>query len=91
MAQGKLSRPEGSVASDLCCPSLIDTPLDEDEAEELGRVLRALGDPIRLRLISLVASQARGVFLRPRAPARKNPTNNLAPHQGVGGGRAAHR
>jgi ArsR family transcriptional regulator, arsenate/arsenite/antimonite-responsive transcriptional repressor len=56
MSKGK-APVRGNVASDLCCPSLIDTPLEEQEAEELGRVLKALGDPVRLRLISLVASQ----------------------------------
>jgi ArsR family transcriptional regulator, arsenate/arsenite/antimonite-responsive transcriptional repressor len=57
VAQRKVKPTGGTVAGDLCCPSLIDTPLDRNEAEELARVLRALGDPIRLRLISLVASQ----------------------------------
>ena len=41
----------------FCCPSLIDTPLGEEQAVELGRVLSALGDPVRLRLLSLVAAQ----------------------------------
>jgi ArsR family transcriptional regulator, arsenate/arsenite/antimonite-responsive transcriptional repressor len=57
VAKGKAKPTDGNVASDLCCPSVIDTPLGEEEAEDLGRVLRALGDPVRLRLISLVASQ----------------------------------
>jgi ArsR family transcriptional regulator, arsenate/arsenite/antimonite-responsive transcriptional repressor len=57
VAKGQADPIEVTVASDLCCPSLIDTPLAEEEAEELGRVLRALGDPVRLRLISLVASR----------------------------------
>jgi ArsR family transcriptional regulator, arsenate/arsenite/antimonite-responsive transcriptional repressor len=42
----------------LCCGSLIDAPLAEREAEELARILGALADPVRLRLLSLVASQA---------------------------------
>ena len=49
-------KPSAPIRRDLCCPSLVDTPLDEDEAAELGRVLAALGDPVRLRLLSLVAS-----------------------------------
>ncbi len=57
MVTGRAKPTQGCLANDLCCPSLIDTPLAEDEAEELGRVLRALGDPVRLRLISLVASK----------------------------------
>lgn len=43
--------------SELCCPSLVDAPLGEEEASELARVLSALSDPVRLRLLSLVASQ----------------------------------
>ena len=42
---------------DLCCASVMDSPLPEDEAVELARVLGALADPVRLRLLSLVASQ----------------------------------
>ncbi len=42
----------------FCCPSLIDTPLAQHDAVELGRVLSALGDPVRLRLLSLVAAQS---------------------------------
>ncbi|HEX3839282.1 MAG TPA: metalloregulator ArsR/SmtB family transcription factor [Acidimicrobiales bacterium] len=43
--------------SGLCCSSLTDVPLQEEEAIELAQVLRALADPARLRLLSLVASQ----------------------------------
>jgi ArsR family transcriptional regulator len=42
---------------DLCCSSLTEAPLTEDEATELGRMFGALADPVRLRLLSLVASQ----------------------------------
>jgi len=41
----------------LCCSSVIDAPLSESEAAELARVLGALADPVRLRLLSLVAAQ----------------------------------
>jgi ArsR family transcriptional regulator len=49
----------GRAAMDggLCCGSLVGAPLAEDEAIELARVLGALADPVRLRLLSLVASQ----------------------------------
>lgn len=43
--------------NDLCCPSLVDAPLGEEEASELARILSALADPVRLRLLSLVASR----------------------------------
>src|SRR5262249_19231765 len=39
-----------------CCPSVLDAPLSEHEADDLAAVFAALGDPIRLRLLSLVAS-----------------------------------
>lgn len=43
--------------SELCCSSLVDAPLGEAEASELARTLSALADPVRLRLLSLVASR----------------------------------
>jgi ArsR family transcriptional regulator len=38
-----------------CCPRPLAAPLDEDEAEDLARAFAALADPVRLRLVSLVA------------------------------------
>ena len=46
-----------TVEDALCCASLVEAPLSEPEAAELARVLAALGDPVRLRLLSLVAAQ----------------------------------
>jgi len=40
----------------LCYASLTEAPLDEGAAGELARVLSALADPVRLRLMSLVAA-----------------------------------
>ncbi|MEW1723228.1 metalloregulator ArsR/SmtB family transcription factor [Streptomyces sp. NPDC093109] len=45
---------------DGCCPTLLDTPLDEDRAADLAKVFKALGDPVRLRLLSMIASRAGG-------------------------------
>jgi ArsR family transcriptional regulator len=42
---------------DLCCSFLTEASLSEDDAVELGRLFGALSDPVRLRLLSLVASQ----------------------------------
>lgn len=41
----------------LCCASLTEAPLGAPEAEELSHILGALADPVRLRLLSLVANQ----------------------------------
>lgn len=41
----------------LCCSPLTESPLSVRGAAELAPVLAALGDPVRLRLLSLVAAQ----------------------------------
>jgi ArsR family transcriptional regulator, arsenate/arsenite/antimonite-responsive transcriptional repressor len=38
-----------------CCPSVLAAPLAEADADDLAKVFAALGDPVRLRLLSLVA------------------------------------
>ncbi|MGW7406134.1 ArsR/SmtB family transcription factor [Streptomyces sp. NPDC054833] len=43
-----------------CCPGLSAAPLDEDQATELAKVFKALGDPVRLRLMSMIASRGQG-------------------------------
>ena len=43
-----------------CCPGLASAPLDEDQAAELAKVFKALGDPVRLRLLSMIASRGEG-------------------------------
>jgi ArsR family transcriptional regulator len=49
------------VATDaLCCSPLTREPLTADQSVELARVFKALGDPVRLRLLSLIASHAGG-------------------------------
>jgi ArsR family transcriptional regulator len=40
---------------DVCCPSLVAEPLATADAEDLAQVFAALSDPVRLRLLSLVA------------------------------------
>ncbi len=43
-----------------CCSPLTGEPLSADEAAELARVFKAIADPVRLRLLSLIASHAGG-------------------------------
>jgi ArsR family transcriptional regulator, arsenate/arsenite/antimonite-responsive transcriptional repressor len=45
------------VRSGLCCGSVIEAPLSEADAVVLSQVLAALADPVRLRLLSVVAAQ----------------------------------
>jgi ArsR family transcriptional regulator len=47
--------PRRTPAPEPCCPSISDAPLDEAAAEELARAYAALADPVRLRLLSLIA------------------------------------
>jgi ArsR family transcriptional regulator, arsenate/arsenite/antimonite-responsive transcriptional repressor len=56
----------------LCGASLVDAPLAEDEAAELARVLGALADPVRLRLLSLVASREEICSCELEAPLGKS-------------------
>lgn len=39
-----------------CCPPLAVRPLDADQAAVIAPMFRALGDPVRLRLMSMIAS-----------------------------------
>ncbi|MEV6265213.1 metalloregulator ArsR/SmtB family transcription factor [Streptomyces sp. NPDC051784] len=50
----------GQDGTEGCCPALLTAPLDEDQAETLAKVFKALGDPVRLRLLSMIASRAGG-------------------------------
>jgi ArsR family transcriptional regulator len=47
--------PKRKPAPEPCCPSISDAPLDEADAEELARAFAALADPVRVRLLSLIA------------------------------------
>ena len=40
-----------------CCSSVTGGVLDAEEAQRLARMFKALGDPARVRLLSLIAAQ----------------------------------
>ncbi len=44
----------------LCCSPQTGEPLSAGEATELARMFKAIADPVRLRLLSLIASHAGG-------------------------------
>ena len=48
------------VQGEPCCTPLVREPLTEDWAGDLALMFKALGDPVRLRLLSRVASHAGG-------------------------------
>jgi ArsR family transcriptional regulator len=54
-----MSKQPGSVLATVtpaCCPPLAVAPLSGEQAADLAPMFKALGDPVRLRLMSLIAS-----------------------------------
>lgn len=43
-----------------CCSPMLREPLTEAQSVELARVFKAIADPVRLRLLSLIGSHAGG-------------------------------
>ena len=43
-----------------CCPAVLSAPLSEERAAGLARDFAVLADPVRLRLLSLIASAPTG-------------------------------
>jgi ArsR family transcriptional regulator, arsenate/arsenite/antimonite-responsive transcriptional repressor len=43
-----------------CCSPLTGTPMSASQAEQVAPLLKALADPVRLRLVSLIAASAGG-------------------------------
>ena len=54
-----MTKPSTLRAASTCC-SVLEAPLDEAAAEALANGFRALADPARLRLLSLMAAQPEG-------------------------------
>lgn len=48
------------VGAEPCRPPLMHEPLSEHRTGELAAMFKALGDPVRLRLMSLIASHPGG-------------------------------
>ena len=59
------ARPDG-----IGCPPVFGSALSEDDAAELADVLKALADPARLRLVSIIASSPAVRRARAISPAR---------------------
>ena len=53
-----MTRTARAVPTDTesCCGSVLTAPLTQGEAERLARGFAALADPVRLRLLSLIAA-----------------------------------
>jgi ArsR family transcriptional regulator, arsenate/arsenite/antimonite-responsive transcriptional repressor len=48
------------VETIACCSPLVDEPISREYAEQVSPLLKAMAEPVRLRLLSLVASHADG-------------------------------
>jgi ArsR family transcriptional regulator len=48
------------VEAVACCSPVTREPLTDEAADRVARLIKALADPVRLRLVSLVASHADG-------------------------------
>jgi ArsR family transcriptional regulator len=62
MSYSKVLPKQPPMAADVapCCPPLTERPLSAEEAVRTAAMFKALGDPVRLRLFSLVASHEGG-------------------------------
>ena len=49
-----------SATVEACCTPLLAAPLSERDADELSLAFKALADPVRLRLLSLIAAAPEG-------------------------------
>jgi ArsR family transcriptional regulator len=55
-----MSNQELPLAWPGCCSPLLAEPVGEADAVEVARVFKALGDPIRIRLLSLIGAHEGG-------------------------------
>ena len=58
--KGRRQLPLTPLQTVACCSPLMVEPLSVEQAEQIASLLKALADPVRLRLMSLVAAHAGG-------------------------------
>ena len=69
------ARRSSTAVNGACCPPLTDKALSAADATLLAEVFAALGDPVRLRLFSMVASGGEVCSCNLEAPlAKSQPT-----------------
>jgi ArsR family transcriptional regulator len=56
MARTATRKPVATLTDECCTPSLLSAPLDSGVAADLAAAFAALGDPVRLRCLSLIAA-----------------------------------
>jgi ArsR family transcriptional regulator, arsenate/arsenite/antimonite-responsive transcriptional repressor len=75
-AEGRTAVP---VAT-LCCSPVTAGHLDEEAATELAAVLKALADPVRLRLVSIIAAAPGGEICACDLPGLLNRSQPTVSH-----------
>ena len=60
MSNSELTLEPAASSAAACCSPLLREPLTVDQAEQLAPMLKALADPVRLRLLSIVAASEGG-------------------------------
>jgi ArsR family transcriptional regulator, arsenate/arsenite/antimonite-responsive transcriptional repressor len=68
------------LAAEVCCAPLSCGAMTEADAERLATVLKALADPVRLRLVSLVTSAPGGEVCACDLPALVDRTQPTVSH-----------
>lgn len=66
-----------STSPTLCCEPLLTQTINETEAHEVASILKALADPIRVRLVSVISTSPTGEICAcdlPELFARSQPT-----------------
>ncbi|MGO9164334.1 MAG: metalloregulator ArsR/SmtB family transcription factor [Streptosporangiaceae bacterium] len=54
------SVPVACLPAAACCPPISQAQLTAEQAEQIASMLKALADPVRLRLMSMIASHPGG-------------------------------
>ena len=69
------SSQKSAVRDPVCCAAIVEHVLSEAESTRLAEVFAALSDPVRLRLLSIVASQGEVCSCNLEGPlAKSQPT-----------------
>ena len=58
-----MSKPTSTIATrapEQCCPSVLAAPLDAADAAKLASGFSSLSDPVRLRVLSILATSPEG-------------------------------
>jgi ArsR family transcriptional regulator, arsenate/arsenite/antimonite-responsive transcriptional repressor len=63
-----------------CCTPLLQFALDDEQASELAEVLKALADPVRLRLVSIIGTAEAGEVCACDLPALVDRTQPTVSH-----------